>query len=227
MGWATLQQIDASVLPPGRTLTMRLASQALSQQSGLRIDTRSWAPGVDPLYLGYRTADRGDRGINQGCLGKVHLYSSPVTNSYDAQPSLYLAGLEREPATSPPVRCFEVPALSGKGGRLGGSPWPAPALHSGAHRFSQLAWGTLHSAPEQPSYDSSLSPPSAEGQAWYQEDAGLVMLNRGVDGTAAVVSVCRIGGPESPASCTAGIDFDCNGLAGPDDPACAAFQGAA
>lgn len=72
---------------------------------------------------------------------------------------------------------------------------------------------------------STASP--AEGQAWWQPDAGLVMLNRGVDGDAAVVSICRKGGPETPESCAAGIDFDCSGLAGPDDPACQAFQTAA
>jgi hypothetical protein len=98
MGWLTLQQVDASVLPPGRTLTLRLASQALAQQSGLRIDASSWAPGVDPLYLGYRTADRGDRGLNPDCVGHVHVYSSPVQSTYDPRPSLWLAGLQGEPA---------------------------------------------------------------------------------------------------------------------------------
>lgn len=35
-----------------------------------------------------------------------------------------------------------------------------------------------------------------------------------------VVSICRILGPETVTSCIAGHDYDCNNLAGEDDPAC-------
>ncbi len=41
-----------------------------------------------------------------------------------------------------------------------------------------------------------------------------------MEGTVAVLTVCRKGGAETPASCTAGQDNDCNGLAGAADPAC-------
>ena len=39
----------------------------------------------------------------------------------------------------------------------------------------------------------------------------------------AVISVCRRGGLETATSCAAETDNDCNGLAGADDLACAAF----
>lgn len=41
-----------------------------------------------------------------------------------------------------------------------------------------------------------------------------------MEGAVAVVTVCRKGGAETPASCKAGRDNDCNGLAGAADPAC-------
>ena len=46
---------------------------------------------------------------------------------------------------------------------------------------------------------------------------------RALAGTTAQVSVCRVGGAETAATCAAGQDNDCNGLAGRADPACASL----
>ncbi|EFN55656.1 hypothetical protein CHLNCDRAFT_57838 [Chlorella variabilis] len=57
------------------------------------------------------------------------------------------------------------------------------------------------------------------GQSWSSSAAGLVVRVRSISNdtgsaAAAVVSVCRRAGPETVASCLAGSDNDCNGLAG-------------
>ena len=64
---------------------------------------------------------------------------------------------------------------------------------------------------------------TAGGQSWSSSAAGLVVRVRSISNdtgsaAAAVVSVCRRAGPETVASCLAGSDNDCNGLAGRDDP---------
>jgi len=59
------------------------------------------------------------------------------------------------------------------------------------------------------------------GQAWELPGTGLVVRLQSFTRVAAVVSVCRRGGTETAATCRAGIDNDCNGMAGPKDPACA------
>lgn len=64
-------------------------------------------------------------------------------------------------------------------------------------------------------------PPIAAGQAWQEPLSGLVLTYRGVvNGTHAVV-VCRRVGNETLSSCKAGLDFNCDGLAGAADPTCA------
>ncbi|KAL4427875.1 hypothetical protein ABPG75_001964 [Micractinium tetrahymenae] len=61
----------------------------------------------------------------------------------------------------------------------------------------------------------------AVGEAYTFNEAGLVVrfVDSGAD-TSAHVSVCRVAGPETLASCRAGMDADCNGLAADQDPAC-------
>lgn len=63
-------------------------------------------------------------------------------------------------------------------------------------------------------------PLAAANQSWSYPAAGLVVRMRGTEAGNAIVSVCRQAGAETPASCAAGLDFDCNGLAGPADPVC-------
>lgn len=64
----------------------------------------------------------------------------------------------------------------------------------------------------------------AAGQSWAQPASGVVVRHQGTDGGLALVSVCRSGGTETMTSCTTGVDNDCNGLAGVDDPACASMM---
>ena len=58
------------------------------------------------------------------------------------------------------------------------------------------------------------------GSAWEHPTAGLVVRLRNVSRSAAAVTLCRKAGPETLASCRAGVDNDCNGLAGDKDSAC-------
>jgi hypothetical protein len=90
-GWLTVRQLNGSSLPAGQTVSLELSSQGLVAQSGARI-VPSWAAGVDPLFLGYRTATGID--ANLGSLaGKVHCYSAAIQNTYDASPTTWLASL--------------------------------------------------------------------------------------------------------------------------------------
>lgn len=63
----------------------------------------------------------------------------------------------------------------------------------------------------------------AAGDTWRHAASGLVVRLAGVGAGRATVTVCRKGGAETAATCAAGVDFDCNGLAGAKDPACAKF----
>ena len=62
---------------------------------------------------------------------------------------------------------------------------------------------------------------AAPGQAWAYPQAGLVVRLVAAQRGGAQLTVCRRGGAETLASCQAGQDLDCNGLAGDRDPACA------
>ena len=137
-----------------------LFSQAASSRSGLRI-LPSWTTGVDPIFLGYRTRARGDAALPPELAGKVHVYSAAITNTFDAQYTVWN--------------------------------------------------GTLGVA----------------GATWQHAAAGLVVRVQAVASGSATVTVCRKGGAETAATCAAGTDNDCNGLAGPADPACAKLLAAA
>ncbi len=152
-----MQQLDGSSLKAGQTVSVRLASQSVSARSGLRI-VPSWTSGVDPIFVGLRTRARGDAGLDPAMAGKVHVYTSAISNTFDAQLSIWRAALAR-------------------------------------------------------------------GSSWEEPTAGLVVRFRSMEASgAAVVSVCRRGGAETAASCAAGTDNDCNGLAGARDPVCAKLR---
>jgi hypothetical protein len=96
LGWISVQQADASTLRFGAPLQLKLASQATTQASGLRVDVNSWLPGEDALFLGYRTAERGDKTLSPGLAGQLHIYSAPIANTYDSRQTLWHAGLTGE-----------------------------------------------------------------------------------------------------------------------------------
>jgi hypothetical protein len=153
-GWISVQQLDGSSLPAGRTLSVQLASQAASGRSGLRV-LPSWVTGVDPLFAGYRTRAAGDAFMPSYDAAEVHLYTAPISNSYDARHTTWRASL------------------------------------------------------------------AAAGDAYELPGTGLVLRLQTKSSGAAAVTVCRRGGAETLATCQAGQDNDCNGLAGAEDPACA------
>ncbi|PSC71116.1 hypothetical protein C2E20_5435 [Micractinium conductrix] len=82
LGWISVRQLDGTSLKPGVPVTLAVASQALSSQSGLRI-VPSWAAGVDPIFVGYRTKANGDAALEPQLAGKLHLYTTGITNTYD------------------------------------------------------------------------------------------------------------------------------------------------
>lgn len=97
------------------------------------------------------------------------------------------------------------------------------ALAAGRSGWCQARAGPEGLLPCLPCLTSCLSLPAA-GQSWAQPASGVVVRHQGTDGGLALVSVCRSGGTETMTSCTTGVDNDCNGLAGVDDPACASMM---
>jgi len=93
MGWIAVQQLNGSDLARGQTVVASLASQSLYDRSGLRI-VPTWADDVDPLYLGFRTADGMDATLPPEVLGRVGVHTSAITGPEDAQPTLIQAALE-------------------------------------------------------------------------------------------------------------------------------------
>lgn len=93
LGWLTLLELSGASLAPGQTLSLRLASQAASPRSGLRVVQDWTAQPAEPIFAGLRTAAGGDAGLPPGAAGKVHIYSSAIANTYDAQPTTQLASL--------------------------------------------------------------------------------------------------------------------------------------
>ncbi|KAL4421241.1 hypothetical protein ABPG75_010532 [Micractinium tetrahymenae] len=86
----------------------------------------------------------------------------------------------------------------------------------------------LHTAPIANTFDAQPTDwkgtLSAAGSAWAHPTAGLVVRLKSATATAAVVTLCRKAGPETMASCQAGLDNDCNGKVGSQDAACAALM---
>jgi hypothetical protein len=58
-------------------------------------------------------------------------------------------------------------------------------------------------------------------QTWSDATTGLVVRVTSISKGSAAITVCRKGGAETLASCQAGLDYNCNGLVGANDPACA------
>ncbi|PRW57195.1 hypothetical protein C2E21_4079 [Chlorella sorokiniana] len=101
MGWVSLQQLDGTSLKAGQTVTAVVAAQAsltaantATRSAGLRI-TPSWSAGAQPIFVGYRTraAGSGDATLPADQAGKVHLYTSAISNTYDPQPTDWKAQL--------------------------------------------------------------------------------------------------------------------------------------
>lgn len=99
LGWVSVRQFGGRELTPGATVTAVLASQSSSPNSGLRI-VPSWAKGVEPLFVGYRTRMGGDATAGTDVAtsddmraGRVHLYSANISGSFDARVTRWEASL--------------------------------------------------------------------------------------------------------------------------------------
>ena len=92
LGWVTVRQLDGSSLAAGQTITTTLASQAVSTRSGVRI-VPSWVAGVDPIFLGYRTQAGGDAELGPDAAQLVHVYSSPISGTFDSSQTTKEASL--------------------------------------------------------------------------------------------------------------------------------------
>ena len=92
LGFLTVQQLDDSMLAPGQTVTVQLASQATAARSGLRI-VPSWAPDQLPMYAGYRTAVGVDAALPDGTKGLVHIHTAASKHARDAQDTTWQAKL--------------------------------------------------------------------------------------------------------------------------------------
>lgn len=202
MGWISVQQLSGAQLAAGQPLGLRLASQAVNASSGARIRP-TWVAGATPVFLGYRTRQRGDAQLGPGLADRVHLYTSPIAGTLDAAPTVWLGALagERAPPSPRPGACSELRSR--------------PHARSASPRRPQ------------PLAQSTPRPPAvcaAVGQT-LRYPAGKLVVQRAANAAdgAAVVSVCRVAGNETAASCRRGFDFDCNGLVGADDPGCAAL----
>ncbi|EFN52721.1 hypothetical protein CHLNCDRAFT_138258 [Chlorella variabilis] len=97
LGWAPLQQLSGATLRPGTTVQVQLASQSNPSSrptgpSGVRV-VANWTAGVDPIFAGLRSRTGGDLALDPSYSNRINLYSSASTNTYDARPSMWRAGL--------------------------------------------------------------------------------------------------------------------------------------
>ncbi|KAL4430187.1 hypothetical protein ABPG77_004969 [Micractinium sp. CCAP 211/92] len=93
LGWISLQQFDNDSLALGQTVTASLASQSRAARSGVRI-VPTWAPTVYPLYVGLRTREGGDMGLDAGFVGRLTVHSANITGPQDAKKTLLLTTLK-------------------------------------------------------------------------------------------------------------------------------------
>ncbi len=56
----------------------------------------TWAPTVYPLYVGLRTREGGDMGLDAGFVGRLTVHSANITGPQDAKKTLLLTTLKRE-----------------------------------------------------------------------------------------------------------------------------------
>lgn len=97
MGWTTTRTFNGSNLPAATTYESFLGIGSVSPgMSAIRI-VPTWAPGVDPIFVGFRWSVRGDEFLPLSLSNRVHIYSSSISGSRDAKPSYLRASLRREP----------------------------------------------------------------------------------------------------------------------------------
>jgi hypothetical protein len=239
LGWLRARQLDGASLAPGATLALDLAPLAAPGALALRL-LPSWAPGADALFASYRTAPAGspdaglaaaEDGVYGRLAGRVHVHTASTWGGPDGSPTAWRAVLGGAPPLPPPPASQQHLLLYA----CAPQPRRPPASKRHRQRLEERAARPLPPLGQRaccrpPQSQHKNTPPScvaAAGQAWEYPEAGVVLRVTALRGDAAAVTVCRKAGAETAASCAAGVDADCNGLAGARDPACAALRIAA
>lgn len=102
LGWLPVQELDGTSLKPGQTRSIRLLAQSSAGARGARSGPNvaggvrikpTWVAGADPIFVGFRTRGGGDRGLPSSYVNRVHVYTSPVANTFDSRISMWRAGL--------------------------------------------------------------------------------------------------------------------------------------
>eukprot|EP00887_Chlorella_sp_A99_P000884 scaffold5.g884.t1 len=92
-GWATVQQVDGSVLTPGTSLQLTLPTLATgAATNGARI-LPTWAPGREPVFLSYRTSAGADAALPDAYTRRTSIHTSAISNTYDASPTAFVTAL--------------------------------------------------------------------------------------------------------------------------------------
>lgn len=107
MGWHAVRHYANNTILRGRTYNVSMTSQsaliaaAFPAKTGIRI--APWTPpsaGVLPLWLSYRTRERGDFQPGKIVVGplweKVHIHSAAINSPTDSQPTYLEASLMGE-----------------------------------------------------------------------------------------------------------------------------------
>ena len=93
MGWLNVRHLNGTSLPAAATYNTSMGVQAVSPNlSGIRI-VPTWAPGVDPIFVGFRWAVRGDEFLPPSLTRRIHIYTSKISHYRDAQPTVLRASL--------------------------------------------------------------------------------------------------------------------------------------
>eukprot|EP00887_Chlorella_sp_A99_P000100 scaffold16.g100.t1 len=101
-GWATVQQVDGSVLAPGASLQLTLPTLAAgAATNGARI-LPTWAPGQEPVFLSYRTSAGADAALPNAYTRRTSIHTSAISNTYDASPTAFVTTLADGQAWSGP-----------------------------------------------------------------------------------------------------------------------------
>ena len=140
--------------------------------------------------------------LKAGQTVRATLLSQAVTSS---------AGLRIVPSWVAGVDPVFVGFRTKRGGDAGLEPHDSGKVH-------------VHTAAIANSFDAKLTIWRAglvATQTWSDATTGLVVRVTSISKGSAAITVCRKGGAETLASCKAGLDYNCNGLVGANDPACA------
>lgn len=150
LGWAPLQQLSGATLRPGTTVQVQLASQSNPSSrptgpSGVRV-VANWTAGVDPIFAGLRSRTGGDLALDPSYSNRINLYSSASTNTYDARPSMWRAGLAGEL----PAAVVLLAWLSCRQQAVDGCACSPCALAEGSAATPRLMWDPCPDACSQP-----------------------------------------------------------------------------